>query len=65
MRVALFPPQDFLGRTGLEEDTVLVVLSGLKDVLGNAGLAVLTFLQFMLIYHWLISTVEAHGGKIA
>lgn len=44
---------------------MLVVLGGLKDVLGDSGLAVLNFLQFTLVYHWLSSTVEAHGGKLA
>ena len=57
--------QDFLGRAGLEEDTVLTVLGGLKEVLGDDGLAVLSFLQFTLIYHWLASTVEAYGSKLA
>ena len=57
--------QDFLNRIGLEEDTVLTVLDGLKDVLGDKGLAVLNFLQFMLVYHWLTSTVQAYGAKLS
>ena len=56
--------QDFLNRIELDEDTVLTVLDGLKDVLGDKGLAVLNFLQFMLVYHWLASTVQAYGAKL-
>ena len=57
--------QDFLNRIELDEDTVLTVLDGLKDVLGDKGLAVLNFLQFMLVYHWLASTVQAYGAKLS
>ena len=59
------PAQDFLTKVNLEEDTVLTILGGLKDVLGDDGLAVLNFLQFTLVFHWLSSTVEAYGGKLA
>ncbi len=44
---------------------MLTVLDGLKDVLGDKGLAVLNFLQFMLVYHWLASTVQAYGAKLS
>ncbi len=57
--------QDFLNRIELDEDTVLTVLDGLKDVLGDKGLAVLNFLQFMLVYHWLASTVQAYDAKLS
>ncbi len=34
------------------------------QVLGNDGLATLSFREFLLVYHWLVSTVEALGGAL-
>lgn len=56
--------REFLSRGGLVEKSVITILGGLKEVLGNHGLATLTFKEFLLVYHWLISTVEAMGASL-
>ena len=56
--------QDFLSRAGLVERSVLSVLAGLKEVLGNDSLAALTFKDFLLVWAWLVSTVEAMGASL-
>ncbi len=56
--------QEFLSRAGLVEKSVLSVLAGLKEVLGNDSLAALTFKDFLLVWAWLVSTVEAMGASL-
>ena len=36
----------------------------MRQVLGNDGLATLSFRDFLLVYHWLASTVEALGASL-
>jgi hypothetical protein len=56
--------REFLHKAGLNERDVVTVLGGLKEVLGNDGLATLSFREFLLVYHWLASTVEALGAAL-
>mmetsp|Transcript_14126 Transcript_14126/g.42637 ORF Transcript_14126/g.42637 Transcript_14126/m.42637 type:complete len:847 (+) Transcript_14126:158-2698(+) len=56
--------REFLSRAGLVERSVLTVLGGLKEVLGNDTLATLTFKDFLLVWAWLTSTIEAMGASL-